>query len=98
MNAHANEVLSNIRKTLQTELEGSNVQDVSLTEEEAKFCEEGVALAKKLGFELEGFEGASTDDVKDALEAVLEDEDTSDEMTEQIETLLSKYYVVEDES
>ena len=90
MNAHANDVLSNIRKTLQTELEGSNVQDANLTEAQQQFISEATALATKLDLELEGFEGASADEVRDALVAVLDE--LSEAEASQMEALLSKYF------
>ena len=90
MNARATEVLNNIRKTLQTELEGTNAQSAPLSEEEQKFCSEGIAFAKKAGYELEGFEETNPEEVLEMLQSISDDE--GGEVTEQVNALLSKYF------
>ena len=90
MNAHATEVLNNIRKTLQTELEGTNVQNAPLSEDEQKFVSEGLAFAKKAGYELEGMDEATPEEVREMLQSIGEDE--GGEVTEQVNALLGKYW------
>lgn len=85
MNAKANAVLDNIRKTLEHDLGLENTPDTvvteteveegdDLTEAEVKFCEEGLAFIEAAKYELEGFEEVGPDEIIEALEEIAADE------------------------
>lgn len=107
MNAKHNAVLDNIRKTLEQELEGKNLQNadinetdgadegVELTEAEMRFCEDGMSFIQTSKYELENFNEYGPDHVIEALEMIAEDDP---ELAPAIEELFKKHNVVEVEA
>lgn len=104
MNAKANEVLANIRKTLEHDLGLENTpdtvvtetesesEDTDLTEAEVKFCEEGLAFIEASKYELEGFDEVGPEEIIEALEEIAEDEPA---LAEKVEEFFKRHGVEE---